>query len=716
MDLSIKFMADNWGHAVAKILKKAFLGNSDQMDMGDYNAEVYDVNYGQGEQTFLISIHSEITNHLNPGEYLKEAAAFLYQLDSLEPFEIFYEIDIGDLEEQELTIFEQTIPTTLIPGGYSLPISFPSTGFPLGIGNDFLHAAIAEGSMEIRFELLDGSDSLNSNFDITYNDVLITQATTSYPGLSCSILSSDNVSLNEKDINNEEIKIDGSITIASNSPITLASGELKIKLTLHLDIVRLKEIDWDFSSIDSELNTHQIAPVSLAEVSPYVNYILYNEKEIGLEFEFNNVIDGLEMSIESEALDFDSAFQEIKEDGKIKFANENAGTLWLNGNRPYIDGYPLFANKTVPTANFDFKLVLRPKGGGNVLHIEPVGGIPLNPLTINGKAAFVQDWIEAQLNMVEIIKAAPYATGDYVGSIPKEGNDPIDLSMLTDYIKGFTFEDIQSEMHINGPHGVVNNPNLEGELHLTLKAYYLLDDASEFEEHDPPIYDDTLVLEENPLLLDAGYFDASGSYNKKDLPPGKPFSFSDIMDKQPQKLVFIYEIKIPDTIMVTHDLFEDETDIIDSKITVTILIMLPLKLTVNRPGPGRITFPDMFEDMGDLFGRSNLEEDSILKTLDIDYLKFSIGFTESFFNGGKLFMEKELGEGEERSLLFPDGIKLNGKKMAVNISGADFDIIKNNLIVPDLRLIFETPGSTLNVPRNIRLNNIKFEAKGKFEF
>jgi hypothetical protein len=315
--------------------------------------------------------------------------------------------------------------------------------------------------------------------------------------------------------------------------------------------------------------------------------------------------------------------------------------------------------------------------------------------------------------MVNIIKAAPYATGDYIGSIPKEGNDPIDLSVLTDYISGFTFEGIKSELHINGPQGVVNNPNLEGDLHLSLKAYYWWDDINEVNDHDPSIiYDGPLVLEENPLLLDASYFDVNGSYKEKDLPPGRPFSFSDILDEQPKKLVFIYEIKIPDELTVTHDLFEDDSTFIDSKITMTMLIMIPLKLVVANDGPGSITFPDMFKDVNDLFGRNSIEEDSVFNSLNnIEYLKFTIDFTGSFFNGGKLFIEKE---GKE--LLFPNGIGLNGKSLVLNITGADFETIKNNLIDPDLRLIFEDPGGSLNVPRNIGLTNLKFEAKGKFEF
>jgi hypothetical protein len=713
LDLSIKVVSDNWGNAVASVLKKAFIGNYEKIDKVDFDAEVYDVNYGQAEQIFLISMYSEMTNHLNPAEYLKEAGEFLYQKNTTEKFDISYEIDISDLKEKELSFQEQTITIPgFIIGSSSYLIPLPVMDLELEI-DGFLHASIAEGNMEIMIELVNEGTILdNSALDITYNINIIQDDINPYTGLSCSIGPSNNVPLDEEHINNEKVKISGSsvlITTKSGTPIGLSSGELKVNITVKISTQKLNELHWDFLDIADQLNEHQLEPVSLDNVSPYVNYVLYEEESIGLHFEFEEMIDGLEMSIESNALGIaGSQFKELKKGKKITFSNENAGTLWLAEANPLIPGYPSFDGKVAEA--FDFELALQPKGGGNILHIHPAEGITPDVLKIKGKAEFFQNWTEAQINMVNAIKAAPNAVGAYSKRIPAEGKDPIDSSILTDYITGFTFENIQSEMHINGPDGVVNSSHVLENPTLSLWAEFWGD--SLLEKQKEPIYNDgSLILEEHPVSLADSDFDANGSYNKSTLPPnGKRFNFTKIMDAQPKNLIFNYEIKIPDTLTVTHDLFEAENTIIDSKITLTILIMLPLKLTVVEDGPGIIKFPDMFGEMEDLFGRTDIEEDSIFNSLNIEYINFSVDFTGSFFSGGKLFLEKE---GQEQ--LFPNGIDLNGSKIVLNISGADFETIKNNLISPDFRLIFGSPDSMINVPRNIGFTNIKFEARGKFE-
>jgi hypothetical protein len=713
VDLSIKIMADNWGTAVAKILKEAFIGNADKIEMIDFDADVFDVNYGQEEQTFLISIHSEITNHLNPAEYLKDAAAFLYHVGTSDEFDISYNIDTGFLEEQDLTVLNQTISVVPVPVDINVPaISLSKTLSLEHLSDGFLHASIEDGNMNIVVKLLDVDTALDSSlYEITYKNISVTQAPKdSYNGLSCPIGSLHSTLLHGQDINSGEINLDGSveITIKAGATAGLSSDELTLSIIVKMEINKLEEVDWDFTKIQNELNGHQIDPVSLANVTPYVNYIDYEAGGIGLQFKFTKMIDGLAMSVVSEALGIEENFQELKQDVNIIYANDNPGTLWLNGPTPPMGHVP-FSSTAVD--RFDFFLMLKPSGGNaNVLHIEPLDGIVPGDLGIEGTAEFFQDWREAQINLDKIIKAAPdsIATGFYEKRIPSVDNDPIDLSVLTDYITGFSFGDIRSDLHVNGPEGVV--VNMEDIPTLALWADYWNDPH---EDHPPmSIYNEgALTMDKHSVSLTASDFNANGSYTKRDLPPnGIPFNFTDILEAQPKNLVFSYRVSLPHTLTVTHDLFLEESTIIDSKITVTILIMLPLKLTVKGSGPGMITFPDMFDGGKDLFGRDSLEEDSVFNSFDIDYLRFSVDFTGTFFRGGKLFIEKA---GKEK--LFPSGITLDGRKFELKVTGADFETIKNNLIDPDLRLIFANPGSMLNVPRNIGLTNIKVEARGKFD-
>jgi hypothetical protein len=722
LDLAIKVMADNWGHAVAKALKKALIKNSDKIDMIDFEAEIYDVNYGQTEQTFLISIRSEITNHLNPSEYLKEAGAYLYLLNTENKFKISYEIDMDDMKEKEVSFNKHiyTVPAYLggIPVAISIPptkLNLTDTNFDLEV-DGFLHALIEDGEIQITVDLLKDGDPLGDGIiDIQYN-LNIDQANNPYAhvGLSCSSDNSNTVILTGEHINNQTVTLSGWVQIESGPSLVLTPGELEARVTIKVIIRELHEVDWKFSDIADYLNGHQIEPISLTEVAKYVNYIVYEEESIGLKFKFDNMIDGLEMSLKSNAMGIDSGFKNLTaDDDEIMFANNNAGTLRLaDGTLPASVPAP-FTSTAV--SSFDFALALRPKGNSDILHIEPDGGISTTePLKIEGTAEFFQDWKQAQLNMENIIKAAPNATGSYMKRIPGEKEDPIDLSMLTDYITGFNFGGIKSEMHLNGPDGIVTGLHVDEDPEISLLAKYWWDDPAQ--ARDEPIIAEgtTLRLDEDTVSLNAGDFDINGSYNKSTLPPnGKPFSFSGILNNQAKKLVFTSQIKLPDTITITRDLFEGKSDTVDTKITVTILIMLPLKLTVLGDGPGLIKFPDMFDGAKDLFGRSNLEEDSVFNSQDmnIEYLKFAIDFTDAFFNGGKVFLEKE---GNEK--LFPNGINLDGKKIVLDVYGADFETIKNNLIDPDLRLIFPNPDSSLNVPRNIGLSNIKVEAKGKFGF
>jgi hypothetical protein len=709
MELPIRVVADNWGNSFAKAMKKSFTRTLDRPDMNDLYAEVYDVNYGQSGQTFLISIQTEIANNLNPAVYLEGAGRLLYGTGTTDPFNISYELDLEFLKEQQLSASE-IISVSSIPDGTLLPpITYSFSGnMPLGI-DGFLHASIAKGDMEIIIDLLDGNTVLtNSMVDITYSNISINQDKISYDGLTYSG-SSNKFSLDGRDINNETIKIGGTAYIKSKSggSIVLSSGGLNLNITIKMNMQKLKEVDWNFSRIADQLNNQQIKPVSLDDVSPYVNYMLYDEKSVGLLFEFEEIIDGLAMSVKSNALGIMPDFQELKKGGEIIYANENAGTLWLGGSTPNIINYPLFIAQSMPTGEFDFKLELSPKGGGNVLHIEPAEGITPDVMKINGKAEFFQNWKEAQLNLDKIINASPNAPGTYMKTIPSE-DAPIDFSLLSSYMSGFIFDGIQSEIHLNGPNGVIDNMDIEPSL--SLWAEYWQDNST---RETVSIYDDEkLTLEEKPVSLDARDFDANGSYKKNTLPPnGKPFEFSKIMNAQPKNLIFNYVLKLPPTLTVTHDIFEKENDSADHKIIATILILFPLNLMVADNGPGIIRFPDMFADKKDLFGRNNIEEDSIFTSLNMDYLKLVVGLTGSFFNGGKLFIEEE---GKE--LLFRNGIVLNGNKIAINITDADFTIIKNNLISPDFRLIFERPGFMLKVPRNIRLTNIKFEARDKIEF
>ena len=156
-------------------------------------------------------------------------------------------------------------------------------------------------------------------------------------------------------------------------------------------------------------------------------------------------------------------------------------------------------------------------------------------------------------------------------------------------------------------------------------------------------------------------------------------------------------------------MFDDNNEAASNDISVTIMLLIRLDLTAGDNG-GQMTFPDIFKDKKDLLGRKTLDENSKFTSLNVDYINYTVDLTNGFFTGAKLFIEKE--SNDRSKLLFPDGILLDGNKIALSIMNKDFEFIKSHLIDPDLRFVFEK-GMKITVPRNIGVISVKVEAKGK---
>jgi hypothetical protein len=737
--LPIRIAANDWGKAVANTLQKAFYNK--EIDPGEealeFSAEVYDVNYADlEEQTFLIHLHSEMSDSLDPSDYL-EKIEFLKRRDgnSDDNYKIDSTIDPSLLQKITLPVIQSYAPYL----GGSGPILFnvPPSEIPLGVDEGFLRAKIAEGSITIDMELYNGSTSTpplaESSYNPTYNIRLeqdTIQKDVPYEGLSCDI-----GPLNGQFINHNDINVGGNISLQLTG-VPFSSALLIAELSITINVEKIESLDWLIDKI-----IPQIKPVSFEKVTPYVNHIVYEEGEIGVQFDFEETIDGIEMALECEALELEGdVFQQLVKNTPVKFSNNRHGTLWLNYCRPdddpegpegpeEYDPLPFMSEPLEEKGNeLDFKLVLQ-GNRGSVLHIEN----PEAPLRIKGTAVFFhQNWERAQLNMIAIIKAAPDEdTGKYMGSIPnKKDNDPLNLSVLTKYIEGFTFTaDTIARMHVRGPSGVIeNNQGRDERPTLKFGAEFLWDDPT----NKPPkedIYSGKLELKKEEILIPSSDLNIEKinedriykTYTKKTLPsadisfdisPG----FLKVMNHHPQKLYFNYDLGLPDVLTVYPEDFDDDGTL-QKHITTTIMIMLHLKLFVAGPGPGIIKVPELFkESPDDLFGRESLEEESIFDSIEIDHLKLSIDFIEPFFEGGVLYLEQE----GNRKKIFPNGIKLDGIKTVIYISRDENpeinEIIKDNLIAPEFRVVFEEKDKTITVPRNIGLDNIKLEVKGKYEF
>lgn len=712
-DFPIRIGVNNWGTAFGDIIKKAFISNTGEQDFLDFDVEIFNVNHGQEEQIFCIYISSEMINPLNPDDYLQQVSEFLYKKDSNDIYKISHSIDavfLRDIEVDDLTI-RQNIP--LLSSGTTLPpIVFDlATPYEISLGADagFVCAEIAAGNITIAMKLLNGDTILDEsliektyNIEILQNDYSYDNK--DYKGLSCSVGPSNSKNLNAQSINNNSIAITGSVTLKSKPGTTLSFSydELTARLEIKIGIEKLTSMDWEFNTISDDF--HQIDPIPLEQISTYVNYIAYEKKGIGIQFHFDEMLANLEMALVCKELGLnDKVFKKLEKGEDIKFANKSAGTLWLAGTDPQFhasEPAPPFTNE--PAKSLTFELALRPEGGGSVLHISPDGGIsPDVPLKIEGRASFVQNWLKAEINMENAIKTAGTDAG--IGQIPSAGEDPIDLSMLNKYLSGFTFDDhLSAKIYLSGPFKVFENEKPG------------LDFWAEHDNGTIPIYQEHwLELDEEPVVIGSDVLE-NGSYISDELPKGgNTFDFLDIINDRPKSLVFQYRVELPSTITVTPDMFESGGKTINSNVVVTIMIMLPLKLT----GPGEIKFPDMFNDGRDLFGRnpdkddsSKPEANSLLSSLDLDYLRFSINFTEAFFNGGQLNIAKDRTGNNIDAL--SNGIRINGNGIVLDISPEVFETVRNTFIVPNISLSFKEEGG-VTIPRNMGITSVRLEAKGK---
>jgi hypothetical protein len=707
VDLPVKIATSNWSAMLLKSLRDIF---SEGMGDGIEGVEVYDVNYnGQDAQAFCVYIPIKISEGFNPNDYLDGIADFTK--DGINALGIDTEVTVPSIGDFSIECPIPSIDITIPPGSKitdDFPIPFSSDGSGDNIPNfnssNFLHAVIGEGFFTIELDLSEGNVRLSKEqFDFIY-DINISQFPNdkgvlgNYFGLSYPDIpnppnrASDKRSLNGQNINTNQVKIDGTVTIKPKQGggyVTGGGDKLEGKLIIKMNISEYKELDLDFNAVSDNLKIDPFS-VPLADAAKYLNHIKFAQcaddgKKTGIGININfkgsskEIINALAMSIKCDALKFNSAAKPLNAGNNI-FGNTDALTLDL---------------KT--TKELKFEISLLPSGANkNVLHLTnlTVG----KPLNIQGDADLFQHWIEAEVN----IKEALGTNAGLDGTFPDE-SEPIDLSSLNDYLEGFIFmeEDIKAAVYLNGP--AIGNLDLS------------IDVNAKYGGTSSPIIK-TAQLGQTQVVI-ADYL-KNGIYKYNYLPDGgTSVNFVDVINARPKDLVFNYKVNVSETITITPDMFDGNNGSAPNDITATIMLLLHMRLTADSDGSW-IGFPDMFKDQDDLLGRKSPEEDSIFTSLNVDYIKFSVNFTSPFFTGGKLFIEKDIQEDTTHSIkgskpiLFPDGIPVDGSGIAINITNKEFDIIKDNLINPDFRLVFKKDGK-ITIPRTIGVTSVRIEAKGK---
>ncbi|MCL2761600.1 MAG: hypothetical protein FWD36_00140 [Treponema sp.] len=738
----IKIGASNWGIIAAQAFREAFFGERTEdasagsgsllggLETIDFGGDVYNVYYGlqQIEQAFCFYIHTEMTYPLDVDEYLEIVGEALAKI-GYEDLQINYTINTAPW--QKITLHAIPVP---VPVAFGTPVPL-SGSVSLTMGANFLHTEIGEGALTIN---LYRGGVIVDNIDIIPN-ITITQADIpSYPGL---FLTATNASthLNGQHINTNPVQLGGSISLEPKPGAVISPETLEMRIEISLTL--LERLHWRFDgSIRDELNP-EVYPISLKHMAPYVEYIDFDEKEegdetidagIGIYFHFDEMVSGLELAISCNTLNIfpkddhevfaDAEFKPLVSNMPIVFSSAANHALEPGDTSFDKDFYRLdmpdgeikeqFINEEI---QFEFRMELRPAGGGDVLTLENIRTDI--PPKIMGEARFFQNWRRALINMNNAVKAATSDDEVIIGKknrIPntEEGiEDPIDLSLMDKYITGFTFENIKGKLYLHGPNKTIADINAE----ISFFAYYNEEQTKIklCEERSP------LVLDNIGIAID-DYLSSSGAYASQALPDkarGTEFEltseFNEIFFHMPEDLFFEYIIDMPEFLPVYPHMFTDgpgsDKTPAGSKIVATIMIYLPMVLVAVEDN-ARVMYPDMFgENAKDLFGRESENENLIPASLDLEYMRFSVDFATAMFAGGKLFLEKNT------PILFdPLGIPVNGRTITLDLSRNQFDVIKDNLIEPDFYVEFNE-GSKITIPRNLGVTSVGFTVKGKYE-
>jgi hypothetical protein len=440
-----------------------------------------------------------------------------------------------------------------------------------------------------------------------------------------------------------------------------------------------------------------IPPIRLDDIARYVIDIDFDvcdgktvESGIGINFFLEEIIPGLAMKITCKNLNFPEEARPLAKDNI--FGNSDALTLELAEYSDRINGKKLeFKMELLSTNNPDNPKMLRL----NTSSLTP--GVPIK---LNGEVRFFQNWKHTHINTETAMKSA--STVDKLTGIFPSGNGYFDLSDLKKYTSGgLSFQGIKVKMYMSN--------SIDIDLGLKLDPQY------SGKEGENLLYDGEFSIDDKPLIL-SDYLNDDGMYTAKSLPHTDDTSddnnlgtaaIVDIFNTMPNDLTFMYRITLPDILCLTPETF-DKSIKDDSKLTTAMMLWLPLSL-VTQEG-STIMIPGMFNNVNDLLGRKS-PGNFLVK---IQNIKMTIELSSPIFSNGSLFIDGENGV-DDPKLFFPDGIILGGKKaskkITVNFTKKDLDIVQENLIKPRIWIKFKE-GDTINIPKNLGVLGIKFEMKG----
>ncbi|WP_010256339.1 hypothetical protein [Treponema primitia] len=577
-----------------------------------------------------------------------------------------------------------------LPTSIPININIPSISLDID-SKEFLQGTIDVGQFDINLIWPAGWQNFKLADDTKF---ILTQypkiaPTGTYPGLNFADKSGGTLKGQFLNLNNIALIGNLLISATNGSFSNVRDSMLDQSYTAKMDISKFSEVLIDCSTGD--MNLTQTIIEDLGDMSSMVEEITFSaggaDKGVGLCLDVTEVADGLKMAVSSGALKInDTAASPVYEPlnmGPNFFTNHDGLTL-----------RPRDASSD-DNGKLDFTFNFLPKG-----YIPSVGVLTLNnvipgePYTVvKGTVELVFDWISAEID--------PGNEGRFEGKQEMnldfgggENSMIDDLAFVGTIAQLFIVgpEDFKPDLYLNITYGVAEHKEPFGPMpgkQAQAIPSFVLNVAKEERHH--------------------------GSEVVHNLPGGGELieDFNEIMNSRSQ-LTLEYIIKIghlhiePPAASGTQEGQESQ------KISVKMVILLPMQFTVRNPDVAGLVFDQLGES--DLFQRDP-GDDSLFDTLKS--LQFGLGFRsgENLFNSGKIYLveEKHINDPDEDilGLLFDFSLKRN---VGIYVGGDKIDLIKeSNPYIPRIIIVpsKDDEGNVLPLAflRNGRLGSINFSAE-----
>lgn len=498
-------------------------------------------------------------------------------------------------------------------------------------------------------------------------------------------ITSTSFSLNDMHINTRDLTILKSTKVGLSSTrgefwLTeedLDAGKITLKVNPQLQINRFKWVHVDIGAQLATL-TPSVPPVPLDAAAESLKSITFSR--VGPILRVGKMdIPGLEIMVHEPILGINMA----KTYSPIVVGFDPNKYISLNKTVVFKDA---LGNPVV--TELDFEVDIRLIGGKKVLAIGDLD--PSDPhFDFEISVGFVADWTQVEVDLDKF--------GAFKGSFPAEDEPAFDLPEIKQYLQGFQFEGIETQLYISGPAAFFDlKPNVK--LNLDYK------DESNNPVSDPIINitsSDTIESAKVPNLDPA----RSGKYRGALPAKGISVPLNRLLNNPPSSMRFSYELSL-ETLIVTPEMIDNITDFNDP-LSVEVLVKVPLRLQSGTSGAA-IALPDMFKDKTDLFDREKPAEGELQK-LQINSLSLKVVLNDEVFSGGHIYLDDRASGG--RDIAFD----LSGKALGLAITGSDLAYISDTVpYKPEIGLRFPA-NKTIQIVRGLAAVGIELKADMSFK-